>query len=179
MGTIISFEDFTKKGKKDLSEDAILPTGDSTVFVAPEEGSEGHHNKEEKNYMFFKNLYTMKKCIDEIMEMDKDQVDELIEKGHDWASDHISSAKDDIQEVFDWIRYEIDNYEGEEGSEEMNTIEIEPEIEEPEDDNEESDDEESDDEESEEEGSEEEDDEEEEEDEAREGLKYSYEELKK
>ena len=166
MGTIISFEDFTKKGKKNLSEDAILPTGDSTVFVAPEEGSEGHHNKEEKNYMFFKNLYTMKKCIDEIMEMDKDQVDELIEKGHDWASDHISSAKDDIQEVFDWIRYEIDNYEGsEEGSEEIDTIEIEPEIEGGSE---------------EEEGSEEEDeDEEEEEDEAREGLKYSYEELKK
>ena len=165
MGTIISFEDFTKKGKKNLSEDAILPTGDSTVFVAPEEGSEGHHNKEEKNYMFFKNLYTMKKCIDEIMEMDKDQVDELIEKGHDWASDHISSAKDDIQEVFDWIRYEIDNYEGsEEGSEEIDTIEIEPEIEGGSE---------------EEEGSEEEDEDEEEEDEAREGLKYSYEELKK
>jgi len=171
MGTIISFEDFTKKGKKDLSEDAILPTGDSTVFVAPEEGSEGHHNKEEKNYMFFKNLYTMKKCIDEIMEMDKDQVDELIEKGHDWASDHISSAKDDIQEVFDWIRYEIDNYEGaEEGSEEIDTIEIEPEIEGG------SEEEEEEEEGSEEEGSEEEEDEE---DEAREGLKYSYEELKK
>jgi hypothetical protein len=113
--TIVSFEDFQKKAKKGLSEDTIMPTGNSTVFVDDEES--GHHEGEEKNYMFFKNLYTMKRCIDEIMAMDKEQVDEMIERGHDWASDHISSSKDDLQEVCDWLRYEIDNHEGEEGEE--------------------------------------------------------------
>jgi hypothetical protein len=113
--TIVSFEDFQRKAKKGLSEDTIMPTGNSTVFVDDEES--GHHEGEEKNYMFFKNLYTMKRCIDEIMAMDKEQVDEMIERGHDWASDHISSAKDDLQEVCDWLRYEIDNHEGEEGEE--------------------------------------------------------------
>jgi hypothetical protein len=111
---IVSFEDFQKKFKSELKEDNIIPTGNSTVFVDGGE-EEGHHEGEQKNYMFFKNLYTMKRCIDEIMAMDKEQVDEMIEKGHDWASDHISSAKDDLQEVSDWLRYEIDNHDDEEG----------------------------------------------------------------
>jgi hypothetical protein len=116
MGTIISFEDFAKKSKGvSLEEDTLMTTGAPTVFV---DKSEEDHGGEEKNYMFFKNLYTMKKCIDEIMAMNKDQVDELIEKGHDWASDHISSSKDDIQEVCDWLRYEIENREEEEEGEE-------------------------------------------------------------
>ena len=181
MANIISFEDFSKKSKS-VSEDTILPTGNSTVFVSPEGETHSHNHHEdheghEKNYMFFKNLYAMKKCIEEIMAMDKEQVDELIEKGHDWASDHITSAKDDIQEVFDWIRYEIDNYEedGEEGEVDLDdvTVDVEgddddAEIEDGDDDDE---DEEDDD----------EDDEEEEEEEASEskGPKYSYKEEKK
>ena len=78
----------------------------------------------------------MKRCIEDMMAMDKEQVDELIERGHDWASDHISSAKDDLQEVSDWLRYEIDNHEGDHGDDdedeegddiEVDNIEIEPE----------------------------------------------------
>jgi hypothetical protein len=113
--TIVSFEDFQKKNKTGLQEDNIMPTGNSTVFVDDEGESKDDRGNEQKNYMFFSNLYTMKKCIEEIMAMDKEQVDEMIERGHDWASDHITSSKDDLQEVCDWLRYEIDNYEGEEG----------------------------------------------------------------
>jgi len=121
---IISFEDFQKKAKSGLKEDTIMPTGNSTVFVDDEDGSKDHHSNEEKNYMFFKNLHTMKKCIEEIMSMDKEQVDEMIERGHDWASDHISSSKDDLQEVCDWLRYEIDNYDGEEEYDDQENIVI-------------------------------------------------------
>jgi ribonuclease E len=141
--TIVSFEDFQKKSKSGLKEDTIMPTGNSTVFV--DGGEEEHHSGEEKNYMFFKNLYTMKKCIEEIMAMDKEQVDEMIEKGHDWASDHISSSKDDLQEVCDWLRYEIDNYESGEDDDddepeiEVDDIEIDPEDDDDEDDDDEDD----------------------------------------
>ena len=121
---IVSFEDFQKKAKSGLKEDTIMPTGNSTVFVDDEEGSEDHHSNEEKNYMFFKNLHTMKKCIEEIMAMDKEQVDEMIERGHDWASDHISSSKDDLQEVCDWLRYEIDTYDGEEEDDDQGLVTI-------------------------------------------------------
>lgn len=113
MANIISFQDFQRKSRP-VSEDTVLPTGNSTVFIDTEESPEGHnhddHHGHEKNYMFFKNLYAMKKCIEEIMSMNKEQVDELLENGHDWASDHITSAKDDVQEVFDWLRYEVENY---------------------------------------------------------------------
>ena len=164
--TIVSFEDFQKRSKSGLKEDTIMPTGNSTVFV--DGGDEGHHEGEEKNYMFFKNLYTMKKCIDEIMAMDKEQVDELIERGHDWASDHISSSKDDIQEVCDWLRYEIDNYEsGEDDGEDDSEIEVDNIEIDPEDDSEDDDDEDED-----------EDGEEEEETSESKGPKYSYSEEK-
>ena len=174
--TIVSFEDFQKKAKKGLSEDTIMPTGEPTIFVGGEEDEE-HHSGEEKNYMFFKNLYTMKRCIDEIMAMDKEQVDEMIEKGHDWASDHISSAKDDLQEVSDWLRYEIDNHDDEEGEDDDQediTVDIEgddDQVEIEDDEEEGDDDEESDDE-------DESDDEEEEETSESKEPNYSYEEEK-
>ena len=174
---IISFEDFQKKNKTGLQEDNIMPTGNSTVFVDGGQ-EEGHHEGEEKNYMFFKNLYTMKKCIEEIMAMDKEQVDEMIERGHDWASDHISSSKDDLQEVCDWLRYEIDNYEGEEGEDdEIEDISIDVEGDDEVEDDEVEDDEVEDDEES--DDDDDDDDEEEEEEEEEETSeskepKYSY-----
>ena len=58
------------------------------------------------------------------MAMDKEQVDEMIERGHDWASDHISSSKDDLQEVCDWLRYEIDTYDGEEEDDDQGLVTI-------------------------------------------------------
>jgi hypothetical protein len=59
-------------------------------------------NHEEKNYMFFGNLETIKRLVDELLKMDKSEVDALL-TDHDWASDHITSSKDDIEEVFDFI----------------------------------------------------------------------------
>jgi hypothetical protein len=51
------------------------------------------------NYMFFENLKTIKHHIDEMMKLDEDQVKALLGNGHDWAADHLSTAKDDIEEV--------------------------------------------------------------------------------
>jgi hypothetical protein len=172
MANIVSFEDFQKKSNKSVSEDTLVPTGNSTVFVDQEDqdNHDGHHGHE-KNYMFFKNLYAMKKCIDEIMAMDKDLVDDLIENGHDWASDHITSAKDDVQEVFDWIRYEVENYP-EEGTEEPEEVEVTgTEIE--------MDDEDGEDEDDDDEDEDEDDGEEEDESSETKGMKYSYKEEKK
>jgi segregation and condensation protein B len=173
MANIVSFEDFQKRSGKSVSEDSLVPTGNSTVFI-DQEGDQpphGEHHKHEKNYMFFKNLYAMKKCIDEIMAMDKDLLDDLIENGHDWASDHITSAKDDVQEVFDWIRYEVENHpEEEEEPEEVEVTgtEIEMDDEDGEDDDEDDEDDEDED-----------DGEEEEESSESKEMKYSYKEEKK
>jgi len=59
-------------------------------------------NHEEGNYMFFSNLETIKRLVDELLEMDKSEIDTMLNE-HDWASDHITSSKDDIEEVFNFI----------------------------------------------------------------------------
>jgi hypothetical protein len=63
--------------------------------------SEGE--SELNNYMFFQNLKCIKRCIDEILAMDEKMVDAILSDGHDWANDHISTAKDDINEVNEFL----------------------------------------------------------------------------
>lgn len=68
---------------------------------------------EDANYMFFSNLQQMKRQIEMIMEMDKEVVNEIIINGHDWADDHISEAKTNIDQVFDFLKNEMDIEEAE------------------------------------------------------------------
>jgi hypothetical protein len=55
------------------------------------------------NYMFFGNLETMKRMIDELVQMDHTQIDEILKGGHEWAVDHIASSVDDVQEVYNFL----------------------------------------------------------------------------
>jgi hypothetical protein len=67
--------------------------------------------------MFFGNLEQMKRQIEMLMEMDKDKIDSILTNGHNWAADHIATSKDDIEEVFNFIKGEMDrgvNYSEEE-----------------------------------------------------------------
>ena len=59
-----------------------------------------------ENYMFFSNLKQMRRQIDVILEMDQDMVDQILQNGHDWADDHITEAKTNIDQVFDFIMNE-------------------------------------------------------------------------
>lgn len=61
----------------------------------------------EANYMFFGNLETMKRMIDELVQMDRIQVDEILKGGHEWAVDHIASSADDIQEVYNFLKNSV------------------------------------------------------------------------
>jgi hypothetical protein len=63
---------------------------------------------EQSNYMFFSNLKQMKRQIEMIMEMDPNMIDDIIQNGHDWADDHISEAKTNIDQVFDFLKNEMD-----------------------------------------------------------------------
>jgi translation initiation factor 2 alpha subunit (eIF-2alpha) len=66
--------------------------------------------EETENYMFFQNLQTMKSCIDELLDMNESDIDAMLSK-HDWASDHVSSAKTSLEQVCDWIKNSIDKNE--------------------------------------------------------------------
>jgi hypothetical protein len=60
-------------------------------------------NKEETNYMFFANLENICRMVTNIMEMDKDKIDEMLTDGHDWANDHISKSMESISHVYNFL----------------------------------------------------------------------------
>jgi len=72
-----------------------------------EEITKNESDRKHVNYMFFKNLETIKRCIDDMMEMNQDEVDKILVNGHDWASDHIATSKDDIEEVANFLKNEV------------------------------------------------------------------------
>lgn len=63
--------------------------------------------QEETNYMFFSNLEQIKRQCEMMLEMDPNQIDGIIQDGHDWADDHISEAKTNIDQVFDFFKNEM------------------------------------------------------------------------
>jgi hypothetical protein len=62
--------------------------------------------QESSNYMFFSNLEQMKRQCELLLELDPHTVDEILSNGHDWADDHISTAKENIDQVFDFMMNE-------------------------------------------------------------------------
>jgi hypothetical protein len=62
--------------------------------------------QDEANYMFFSNLEQIKRQCEMLLELDRDKVDMIIQQGHDWADDHISEAKTNIDQVFDFLMNE-------------------------------------------------------------------------
>jgi hypothetical protein len=75
-------------------------------------------NQETSNYMFFGNLETMKRLVDELLTMDQSELDSILTE-HDWASDHISVATENLEQVFDFLAGHNSPEETEEDSEEM------------------------------------------------------------
>lgn len=64
--------------------------------------------KEQENsrYMFFSNLEQMKRQCEMLLEMNEDEIESILENGHDWAQDHIAEAKNNMDQVFDFIMNE-------------------------------------------------------------------------
>ena len=57
-------------------------------------------------YMFFSNLQQMRRQCDLLLDLDESMVEEILENGHDWAQDHISEAKNNMDQVFDFLMNE-------------------------------------------------------------------------
>ena len=64
----------------------------------------GSHNE---NYMFFANIESICRMIEKMLEFNNLEVDGLLGEGHDWAEDHISAAKENVQQVHDWLQNEL------------------------------------------------------------------------
>ena len=61
--------------------------------------------EEIQNYMFFQNLKTIKSHVDMLLSKSPKELDSIISNGHDWAAEHITTAKDDIEEVCDFFTH--------------------------------------------------------------------------
>jgi len=62
------------------------------------------------NYMFFSNLKQMHRMAEELLSMDKTAIDSVLTNGHNWASDHIATSKDDVEEVYNFLKTEITDH---------------------------------------------------------------------
>jgi len=71
-------------------------------------------NEDVTSYMFFGNLKTIQRLSSEILEMDNQKVDELLNQGHNWAEDHITSAKVQISQVLNFFMNKptLENHQG-------------------------------------------------------------------
>ena len=56
-----------------------------------------------EHYMFFENLKIIKKAVDEMLNLDKQMVDDILSDGHDWAEDHMATSKDVVEEVYNFL----------------------------------------------------------------------------
>ena len=82
--------------------------------------------QENSRYMFFSNLEQMKRQCDILLDMDEEEVRYILENGHDWAQDHIAEAKNNMDQVFDFLMNETERDNSEmEMSEDSNTQEDE------------------------------------------------------
>ena len=57
-------------------------------------------------YMFFSNLEQIKRQAELLLELDDDMIHQILENGHDWADDHITVAKENLDQVFDFLMNE-------------------------------------------------------------------------
>jgi hypothetical protein len=68
-----------------------------------------------QNYMFFSNLEQIKRQAELLLELDPMEIEKIIQNGHDWADDHITVAKENLDQVFDFMmnetQYSDDYYE--------------------------------------------------------------------
>ena len=62
--------------------------------------------QESQRYMFFSNLQQMRRQCDLLLDLDHSMIEQILDNGHDWAQDHISEAKNNMDQVFDFLMNE-------------------------------------------------------------------------
>ena len=62
--------------------------------------------KESSRYMFFSNLQQMRRQCNLLLDLDHEMIESILDNGHDWAQDHIAEAKNNMDQVFDFMMNE-------------------------------------------------------------------------
>ena len=72
--------------------------------------TESEEHMENDRYMFFSNLEQMERQCGLLLDLDHGQLESILDNGHDWAQDHIAEAKNNLDQVFDFLMNETKNY---------------------------------------------------------------------
>lgn len=72
----------------------IFPINTNSLYEAKHETD---------NYMFFSNLKQIHRQCEMLLKMDHQMIDDILTNGHDWAADHITEAKTNMDQVFDFL----------------------------------------------------------------------------
>lgn len=75
-----------------------------------------------KRYMFFSNLEQVKRQAELLLDLDENVINEILENGHDWADDHVTVAKENLDQVFDFLMNETNEEGYEETDVEMDVM---------------------------------------------------------
>jgi septation ring formation regulator EzrA len=59
------------------------------------------------NYMFFNNLEQIQRQIKDLESLPKEVIEKFLQNGHDWADDHVSKAKENLDHVYEFIMNEL------------------------------------------------------------------------
>jgi tRNA(Ile)-lysidine synthase TilS/MesJ len=65
-----------------------------------------NEDKENSRYMLFSNLEQIRRQAGLLLDMNEEDIEKIIENGHDWAQDHIAVAKENMDQVFDFLMNE-------------------------------------------------------------------------
>ena len=68
------------------------------------------HEEYTDRYMFFSNLEQIHRQTGILLEQNKEELHTILENGHDWAQDHIATAKESIDQVFDFLMNETQEH---------------------------------------------------------------------
>ncbi len=62
-----------------------------------------------ENYMFFSNLKQIHRQCEILLNLDKNVIEDILQNGHDWADDHVSVAKENMDQVLDFLMNQTDD----------------------------------------------------------------------
>ena len=81
-------------------------------------------NQTTENYMFFGNLQQIHRQCEMLLKMNPQELDQIIKNGHDWADDHVSEAKNNMDQVFDFFMNETKSKDKEDVSANMDQFSL-------------------------------------------------------
>ena len=89
-----------------LTESDLINLVKKVLSEQPVDKSPELNNDMTDRYMFFSNLEQIHRQTGLLLEQNKEEIHDILEGGHDWAQDHIATAKESIDQVFDFLMNE-------------------------------------------------------------------------